>query len=110
MLVQYLAFCGFVVHTAADGFEAIEVAIRVHPRIILMDLMMPRMDGWEATRRLKADPRTKDIAILAYSALSRSNDQHTAHEAGCDEFIQKPCDLDSLEEILRRVTDNLAPR
>src|SRR4051812_31145378 len=59
MLSEYLSFCGFVVHRAQDGSEAVEVAVRVRPRVVLMDLMMPRMDGWEATRRLKTDDRTK---------------------------------------------------
>ena len=101
MLTEYLAFCGFVTHGAADGLEAIDVAVRIHPPIILMDLMMPRMDGWEATRRLKADARTRDITIIALSAQSQTDEQHVARQAGCDDFIPKPCDLAHLEKVLR---------
>jgi DNA-binding response OmpR family regulator len=103
MLTQYLAFCGFVVYEAADGIEAIEVALRVHPHIILMDLMMPRLDGWEATRRLKAEARTKDITIIALSALTQTDAQHDARHVGCDGFISKPCDLPSLVAVLRAI-------
>lgn len=101
MLAEYLEFCGFVVHTAADGLEAIAVAMRVHPPIILMDLMMPRMDGWEATRRLKADPRTGDITIIALSAHSSTGDERSNRSTGWDDFIEKPCDLAGLAAVLR---------
>jgi two-component system cell cycle response regulator DivK len=105
MLTQYLAFCGFVVHEAADGIEAIEVAVRVHPSIILMDLMMPRLDGREATRRLKADARTKDITIIALSALTQTDVQQLARPVGWDAFIPKPYDLPSLVAGLRGILD-----
>lgn len=101
MLTQYLGFCGFVVYEAADGLEAIDVATRVHPPVILMDLMMPRLDGWEATRRLKADPRTSDIIVIAVSALSQTDAEQVARRAGCDDFIPKPYDLSDLVDVLR---------
>jgi CheY-like chemotaxis protein len=101
MLTEYLVFRGFTVHTAADGQEAIAVAERLHPPIILMDLMMPRMDGWEATRRLKADARTRDITIIALSAHSPAIDDRRDRNAGWDDFIQKPCNLASLADRLR---------
>ena len=101
MLTEYLEYCGFVVHGAADGFEAISVAMSVHPPIILMDLMMPRMDGWEATRRLKADPRTRDITIIALSAHSLTGDERSGRWTGWDDFIEKPCDLAGLADVLR---------
>jgi CheY-like chemotaxis protein len=72
----------------------------------LMDLMMPRLDGWEATRRLKADARTKDITIIALSALTQTNVQQVAREAGWDAFIPKPCDLPSLVAVLRGILDH----
>lgn len=104
MMTLFLGFCGYVVHAAVDGVEAIDMALRVHPRIILMDLMMPRMDGWEATRQLKADARTRDITIIALSAGSLGAD-HIARHAGCDAFISKPCDLDHLGAMLRDFFD-----
>jgi CheY-like chemotaxis protein len=105
MLAEYLTFCGFDVHQAEDGLEAIDKAVRIHPPIILMDLMMPRLDGWEATRRLKADERTRDITIIALSAFSCTDERHLAHEAGCDDFIPKPCDLDHLAHVVRNCLD-----
>jgi CheY-like chemotaxis protein len=104
MLTLYLEFCGYVVHSAADGIGAVEMAVRLHPRIILMDLMMPRMDGWEATRQLKANARTSDITIIALSAGSLG-DNHIARYAGCDAFIAKPCDLEYLGNVLRDFFD-----
>jgi len=101
MLTEYLEMCGFVVHCAADGLEAIAAAMRLHPPIILMDLMMPRMDGWEATRRLKADPRTGDITIIALSAHSSTGDERSNRSTGWDDFIEKPCDLAGLAAVLR---------
>jgi CheY-like chemotaxis protein len=111
MLAEYLRLCGFVVHEAEDGFEAIEIAMRIHPRIILMDLMMPRLDGWEATRLLKADARTWDITIVAVSALSLTSAQkRVARLAGLDDFIPKPYDLVDLVNVLRGLlTDRLDP-
>jgi two-component system cell cycle response regulator DivK len=105
MLTEYLSSCGFLVHTAADGFEAITVAVHVLPSIVLMDLMMPRMDGWEATRRLKADARTRDIPIIAFSAHSQPNGNAVARAAGCEDLLRKPCDLDQLAEELRKRVD-----
>jgi two-component system cell cycle response regulator DivK len=105
MLALFLAFCGYTAHVAADGIEAIDMAVRFRPTIILMDLMMPRMDGWEATRRLKADPRTRGIPIIVVSANSQLDEKERARDAGCQAFITKPCDLDSLATMLRDFPD-----
>jgi two-component system cell cycle response regulator DivK len=105
MMAQFLVFCGYAVHVAADGFEAIDIAVRFRPSIILMDLMMPRMDGWEATRRLKADPWTRAIPIIALSGHSQGDDDYIARDAGCQDFISKPCDLDYLATVLRDFFD-----
>jgi CheY-like chemotaxis protein len=105
MLAEYLTHCGFVVHEAADGLEAIEVAVRVRPAIILMDLIMPQLDGGETTRRLKADERTRDITIIAVSACTSEDAQRVARHAGCDGFIPKPYDLPSLVRALRGALD-----
>ena len=103
MLAEYLSFCGFAVHKAQDGREAIDVAERVRPAVMLMDLMMPRMDGWEATRRLKTDARTREITIVAVSACTHPGDQERARRVGCDEFVCKPVDLESLVQLVNRL-------
>ena len=105
MMTLFLAFCGYAVRVAADGFEAIDMAVRFRPAIILMDLMMPRMDGWEATRRLKADPWTRAIPIIALSAHSQADEDYLARYAGCQDFISKPCDLAYLATVLRDFFD-----
>jgi CheY-like chemotaxis protein len=103
MLTEYLAFRGFQVAEARHGAEAIEATRRVHPNIILMDLTMPAMDGWEATRQLKADPLTRAIIIIAVSAHAFASERASARDAGCDGFIAKPFDLAVLADVLERV-------
>jgi two-component system cell cycle response regulator DivK len=102
MLSEYLAFCGFVVHRAHDGSEAIDVAVRERPCVVLMDLMMPRMDGWEATRRLKTNERTNGIPIVAVSACSHGDDQAWACGVGFDDFVPKPVNLHHIAGLVRR--------
>jgi len=103
MLSEYLRFHGFDVTEAADGADAVDAARRMHPRIILMDLTMPGVDGWEATRRLKADPATKDITVIAVTANALSGDEEKARAAGCDGYIAKPFDLYTLAKQLREI-------
>ena len=103
MLSEYLAFCGFAVHQAQDGREALDVAERVRPALMLMDLMMPRMDGWEATRRLNTCGGTREITIVAVSACTHPGDQERARRVGCDEFVCKPVDLESLAQLVNRL-------
>ena len=105
MLSEYLAFCGFAVHQAEDGREAIDVAERVRPAVILIDLMMPRMDGWEAARRLKTDASTRNITIVAVSACTKPGDQERARRVGCDEFVCKPVDLEYLAGLVNRLIE-----
>jgi two-component system cell cycle response regulator DivK len=102
MLSEYLAFCGFVVHQARDGGEAINVAVRERPCVVLMDLMMPRMDGWEATRRLKANERTDGIPIVAVSACSHADDHAWACGVGFDDFVSKPVNLHHIAGVVSR--------
>ncbi len=102
MLSHYLELCGYSVQRACDGMEAIDVARRDHPNVILMDLMMPRMDGWEATRQLKSDDRTKSIPVVAVSACARVEDRTRAAEVGFDAFIPKPIDLDAVATAVHR--------
>lgn len=91
MYRDYLEFSGFRVETARDGREAIDKARALDPDLVLMDLSLPGIDGWEATRLLKADPATSHIMIVALSAHALSAEGDRARDAGCDGFIAKPC-------------------
>ena len=84
---------GFDIVSAADGKEGVELAASHAPDLILMDLHLPVMDGWEAARRLKAAPATKDIPILALTAHVMTGDQAKALQAGCDDYAPKPVEL-----------------
>jgi two-component system cell cycle response regulator DivK len=91
MYRDYLEFAGFRVETARDGREGIEKARALQPDLILMDLSLPGIDGWEATRLLKAAPETRQIIIIALSAHALATEGDRARAAGCDGFIAKPC-------------------
>jgi two-component system, cell cycle response regulator DivK len=91
MYREYLEFSGFTVETACDGHEAIVKAHEHNPDLILMDLSLPGLDGWEATKRLRADPATAHLMIVALSAHALAADWERARQAGCDGFIAKPC-------------------
>jgi two-component system, cell cycle response regulator DivK len=99
---EYLTFRGYQVETADDGAMAIEKAREFLPDAILMDLSLPEIDGWEATRRLRADDRTKDIKIIALTAHALESEKERALEAGCDEVVTKPVVPRDLEEVVRR--------
>jgi two-component system, cell cycle response regulator DivK len=88
---EYLGTCGYRVLTAEDGEEAVRTAHAEQPAAILMDLAMPRMDGWEAIRRLRADPVTAAIPIAAVSAYAFGREPIAAREAGADLCLSKPC-------------------
>jgi two-component system, cell cycle response regulator DivK len=91
MYRDYLEFAGFRVETARDGRQAIEKTHRIRPDLVLMDLSLPVIDGWEATRLLKSDPETRRIPIVALSAHALAAEGERARQAGCDGFIAKPC-------------------
>ena len=93
----------FEVVTAEDGEKGCAMARSERPDIILMDLEMPVVDGWEATRRLKADPQMRDIPIIALSAHALAGEREKALAAGCDEFDTKPIEFERLLATLRRV-------
>ena len=93
----------FEVLTAEDGEKGCEMAAAERPDIILMDLEMPGIDGWEATRRLKSNPDTRDIPVIALSAHALAGSREKALAAGCDEFDTKPVEFDRLVATMRRV-------
>lgn len=96
MLSRRLARRGYEVVFALDGARGVEMAGSAAPDIILMDMSLPVMDGWEATRRLKAEPATRGIPIIALTAHAMSGDEQRALAAGCDDFDTKPVDLPRL--------------
>ncbi len=108
MYSEYLQFSGFDVVEAANGMEALQRAVEDRPDIILMDLSLPVMDGWEATRRLKADGRTSDIPVVALTGHALAGISEGALRAGCDAFVTKPCLPEDLVREIRKVLDALA--
>ena len=104
MLKMRLELLGdFEVVAAEDGEKGCAMALSERPDVILMDLEMPVVDGWEATRRLKEDPQTRDIPIIALSAHALAGEREKALGAGCDEFDTKPIEFERLLATLRRV-------
>ena len=107
MLSRRLVRRGFQVVAAADGAAGVEAAIRERPDLVLMDMSLPVVDGWQATRMIKADPATSAIPVMALTAHALKEDRERALEAGCDEFETKPVDLERLlgkiESLLSKV-------
>ncbi|MBI3048034.1 MAG: response regulator [Acidobacteria bacterium] len=103
LYVEHLTMSGFDVIEAANGAEAIDATWSRQPDVVLMDLSLPIVDGWEATRRLKADARTAHIPIVALTAHDGSGELQRATTAGCDWFVPKPCPPDALITEVRRV-------
>ena len=93
-----LKMLGYLVISADNGYVAIEKAIVEQPDLILMDIMMPEMDGWQASRAVRANPQTKNIPILASTAMSRRADLNACMEAGCNAYIVKPFTMMELKE------------
>jgi two-component system, cell cycle response regulator DivK len=105
LLVQLLEE-EYEVVTAADGAAGIEAAARDRPDVILMDLSLPGIDGWEATRRLKARPETEAIPVIALTAHAMQGDEERARSCGCDDYLPKPLDE---EQLFAKLTRLLAP-
>ena len=103
MYAEYLQYSGFRVAEAKNGSEAVAQARSLRPDLILMDLSLPGMDGWEATRVLKADEDTKDIPIVALTGHALAGASEGARKAGCDSFVTKPCLPDDLVVEVRRM-------
>jgi two-component system cell cycle response regulator DivK len=89
------------VFVARDGHEGIRVAYEESPEVILMDLSLPKLDGWEVTRSLKSNPRFKHVPILALTAHAMVGDRDRAMEAGCDDYFAKPIEVDEFIQFMR---------
>ena len=103
LLSWQIELMGFVPLTAKHGQEGIEKAIADKPQLILMDIMMPGMDGWETTRILRANPETREIPVLAATALFRDSDLNACMEAGCTSCIVKPFTFQQLQSKIREI-------
>ena len=103
LYAQQLSLSGFDVIEAENGADAIAHTADCGPDVVLMDLSLPVLDGWEATRRLKADARTAHIPVVALTAHDGSGELQRATRAGCDWFVPKPCPPDALIVEVRRV-------
>ena len=100
-----LAVEGYQVRTAEHAATALAVLETFHPRLILMDIQLPGMDGLELTRRLRADPSLNDVVILAVTAYAMEADEQKALDAGCDGYVAKPLDTRSLPDVVRAYLD-----
>jgi CheY-like chemotaxis protein len=103
LVAEYLTFRGFEVHVASGGAEAIEVVRRVRPDIVLMDLSMPGVNGWQAAHTIKANPATQATIVIALTAHALKPEIDAAKDAGCDAVVCKPFDLTTLADALPRV-------
>ena len=106
MLTRRLDRQGFEVVTAEDGVQALKMAESQSPHLILLDMSLPGMDGWEAARKLKSMPQTSDIPIIGLSAHAMSQDRERALEAGCSDYDTKPVEIDRLLEKIRALLDH----
>ncbi len=102
LISDILVSLKYVVLQAADGEQGVAMAAAEHPDLILMDLSLPRLDGWSATRRIKADPALQHIPIIALTAHAMIGDRERALAAGCDDYVSKPINLRELASKLAR--------
>jgi CheY-like chemotaxis protein len=112
IIARRLSRRGYQVICAADGRRGIAMAHDQSPDLILMDMSLPEIDGWDAVRRLKADPATRAIPIVALTAHAMASDRKKAIDAGCDDYYTKPVDFESLVramEALLETRNSLAP-
>ncbi len=107
MLSRRLERKGFEITIAVDGEEGVAKALCVKPDLILMDMSLPKIDGWEATRRVKSNPETASIPVIALTAHAMAEDREKALAAGCDEYDTKPVELPRLLEKIQRMLDGL---
>lgn len=105
---EYLAFLGYRVAQASDGDEALASALQLRPDVLLLDLAMPGIDGWEVARQVRADPRTRSMLVIALSACVFPTDIRRATDAGCDLFLDKPCYPETVAHEIRRLLEGRA--
>ena len=103
MLARYLTLLGYRIVVALDGAQAVTLAHTEHPDLILMDMRLPVMDGWEATRRIKAGTTTRTIPVMALTAYAMDDERLRCLEAGCDDYETKPLDFPRLVAKLRSI-------
>jgi CheY-like chemotaxis protein len=104
MLIQVnLELEGFEVHTAVDGQDALDRIKEVDPAVVTMDIMMPRLDGWEAAQRIKGDPETEHVKVVLLSARAQAADLRKGSGIGVDAYLTKPFDPPQLVEVVRRL-------
>jgi two-component system, cell cycle response regulator DivK len=101
MYAEFLRYSGYEVIEATNGLEAVQKATTLLPDVVVMDLSLPVLDGWEATRRIKGDPRSRHIPIVALTGHALEGHSQGAREAGCDGFLAKPCLPETLLETVR---------
>jgi CheY-like chemotaxis protein len=108
MLRNRLKRAGYDVVIAMDGLQGVAAAAAEQPDLILMDLSLPELDGWEATRRIKSAPETRHIPVIALTAHAMTGDREKAMAAGCDDFDTKPVELPRLLQKIRSLTERTA--
>ena len=107
LLEAYLSDCGYELRSAADGEQTLKQVAAWQPDLILLDVMMPRLSGFEVCKRLRADPATQDVSVLMVTALDQPSDMERAAEVGADDFVSKPI---KKQELLVRVRSMLRSR
>ena len=105
----YLSGAGFDVHTLAGGSDAVDFVRTAAPDLVVLDLGLPDLDGWEVARRLKSDDKTKQIPIIAFSGRSMQHEQVSALRAGCDVYLTKPCPPDRLLSMIKKLLGITTP-
>ena len=102
LVTDVLSLAGFSILTAVDAEKALEIAVESHPDLILMDIQMAGMDGLEATKRLKADPSTASIPVIAVTSLAMRGDREKIVEAGCAGYFTKPIDIKTFADEVKK--------
>jgi two-component system, cell cycle response regulator DivK len=102
LMRMLLSRLGHQVYTACTGEEALEIAQKIRPRLVLADIVLPGMDGLEMTRQLKSAPETQNTVVLAVTALAMKGDEQKALEAGCDGYITKPIDVKMFSALIQK--------
>ena len=108
MIARYLQMSGYQVISAGDGANAVLLAKKAHPALILMDMGLPILNGWQATHRIKTTPETQDIPIIALTAFAMAEDQAKCFAIGCDAFESKPVNFERLLRTMQTLLSSSA--